>query len=808
MNKHQKLVQQQFLNDEEALIKLLQATYSRSLKDIEKETKKLQKQIETLDVQYDILEDHLSDEEKEQLLSMKRSKVYQKNYQDSLKKQVSDILDTMHDEEFKTVSGYINKCYEQGFIGTMYDLQGQGIPLAFPLDQEAVVRAVQLDSKIKKGLYSHLGENVAQLKKHIAAEISRGISTGMSFAQIAQQLSLRMQGTYENPGGSLAYAMRIARTEGHRVQVQSAMDACFKAKDSGADVVKQWDAALDKRTRASHQHVDGEIRELDEPFSNGLMFPGDPDGGAAEVVNCRCALLQRARWALDDDELEALKERANYFGLDKTDSFDDFKSKYIDAVKAPKTKPKKEYLTKKKLEQKISDGKDELKQLHADFEAETGGWTYDEVIKDFDSLEDFADGDVLDKLKAYEKQMKEVSENVDEWEELLNKKVVASETKKLKKKQILLQDELDQFDDTETFSGIWYNQDDITIKDWKMKQSSIQKKIDYYEDQIKLAKQLGNQDDVDKFTDLLEKVKDFDKKGKAYWKIKDELDDTTTQLKKLKKSGKINGQKNIDDDAFTQERKDAAMWAKSTKDADARLRDKCGDVWQKADQQERYAIYDYTSGSGKFNRPLSGFEKPYAEYGTGWEPKYNKGVGNVWIDYEGAGDEIRHMTNLISQSSYDFDIWLQRGCGGNAMESFLGLSPGTFTSMSDSELQQFVGQSNRMYSFTSTGVAKGKGFSGDCILNIYAPAGTQMMYAEPFSRFGNGSGLQWNGISSQSSFGYESEMIIQRGASYTITKIEKSGGTIFIDMEVHPEDGYDLIQQDPAEWKGSTKKGR
>lgn len=778
MNKRQKIVTEAFLDNEEAVIKELKKTYKKALKDIELK-------IELLLARSDSDLQHV---------------IYQVDYQKALKKQVEGILDIMQTEEFTTVSEYLTKCYEESFLGALYDLNGQGIPLCFPMDQEAMVRAVQLDSKISEGLYSRLGQDVAVLKKNIASEISRGISNGMSFQQIAGIL-----GGYTNIGFN--NAVRITRTEGHRIQIQSTMDCCWKAKERGADVVKQWDATLDGHTRKSHRKVDGEIRELDEKFSNGLMMPGDPNGKASEVINCRCGLFQRARWALDDDELEALKERANYFGLDKTDSFDDFKSKYIDAVKAPKTKPKKEYLTKKKLEQKISDGKDELKQLHADFEAETGGWTYDEVIKDFGSLEDFADGDVLDKLKAYEKQMKEVSENVDEWEELLNKKVVASETKKLKKKQILLQDELDQFDDTETFSGIWYNQDDITIKDWKMKQSSIQKKIDYYEDQIKLAKQLGNQDDVDKFTDLLEKVKDFDKKGKAYWKIKDELDDTTTQLKKLKKSGKINGQKSIDDDAFTQERKDAAMWAKSTKDADARLRDKCGDVWQKADQQERYAIYDYTSGSGKFNRPLSGFEKPYAEYGTGWEPKYNKGVGNVWIDYEGAGDEIRHMTNLISQSSYDFDIWLQRGCGGNEMESFLGLSPGTFTSMSDSELQQFVGQSNRMYSFTSTGVAR-KGFSGDCILNIYAPAGTQMMYAEPFSRFGNGSGLQWNGISSQSSFGYESEMIIQRGASYTITKIEKSGGTIFIDMEVHPEDGYDLIQQDPAEWKGSTKKGR
>ena len=52
-------------------------------------------------------------------------------------------------------------------------------------------------------------------------------------------------------------------------------------------------------------------------------------------------------------------------------------------------------------------------------------------------------------------------------------------------------------------------------------------------------------------------------------------------------------------------------------------------------------------------------------------------------------------------------------------------------------------------------------------------------------------------------------MIIQRGAYFKITKIERSGsGTIFVDMEVHPEQGYDLFQQDPAEWTGSRVKGR
>ena len=327
------------MNDEEAVIKRLKTVYNKSNSDITDKIKSLDSSIANLQKALaDVGEDsignlaasylknmpHLTPEEaKETLQSMIRSKVYQKNYQKALKTQVDGIMDTMQEKQFSTVSDYLSQCYENGFIGTMYDLQGQGIPMCIPIDQSAMVRAVQLDSKISQGLYARLGEDVAMLKKKITAQVSRGISSGMSYRQVAQQLAGQTKIGFNN-------AVRIARTEGHRIQAQSTMDAAYKAQEKGADMLKQWDAALDSRTRESHTIVDGEIRELDKPFSNGLMFPGDPAGGAAEVVNCRCALLQRARWALDEEELEELQRRAEYFGLDKTEQFEDFKQNYIE----------------------------------------------------------------------------------------------------------------------------------------------------------------------------------------------------------------------------------------------------------------------------------------------------------------------------------------------------------------------------------------------------------------------------------------------------------------------------------------------
>ncbi len=53
---------------------------------------------------------------------------------------------------------------------------------------------------------------------------------------------------------------------------------------------KLWVTVGDDRVRHSHASQDNEERPIDQPFSNGLQYPGDPNGGPEDNCGCRCWL--------------------------------------------------------------------------------------------------------------------------------------------------------------------------------------------------------------------------------------------------------------------------------------------------------------------------------------------------------------------------------------------------------------------------------------------------------------------------------------------------------------------------------------
>lgn len=715
---------------------------------------------------------------------------------EALKIQTQQSLEVMFSKQMGTVTGAMGDIFESGYYHTAYELQ-KGFNIGWDiagLDQSQIEKVLSKPWAVDgKNFSERIWTNKEKLISELHGELTQNIMLGADPQKAIDSLAKKMNTSKQNAG-------RLIMTEEAYFSSAAQRD-CFNDLD-----VEQYEivATLDSHTSDICRSLDGKHFPMKD-FQAGVTAPPfhvycrsttvpyfDEDFGDIGERAARDEETGKTYYIPDDMNYEDWKQTF-VDGGDKSgfDVVDDGSALHYSHHKEPEPTPppKKEYLTKKKLQAKIADADVQLEDLNMQFMAISGGWSYDEAIKDFGSLEGFTDGEDLTKLKDLHSQMEAIEAQKAEWQEKLNEKLKAEQKKALAKKQLELeaqkaavQQQLDDFE-VKTYSGIWYNKD-VTTADWES--LNIAGKKQYYEGKFITE---TDPDLMKKYQDLYKQLEELDTEGKSYHdiqqqlkKIEQEISKVQADLKKVENSGIIEAV----DDAFTQERKDAAMWAKSTKEADALLRDRCGEVWRSSPPIQKNAIYDYTQSYHKFNEPLRGIE-----YGS---EKF-LGVGNVDLDQIGVSysgwqpgamrKEINAMTDIIEKSVYQEDFWLQRGCRFKGMDKFFNVPMDKLQHALQAELEALLlSTTPTEYGFCSCGVAKGKGFSGDIILNIYAPSGTQMMYVEPFSAFGNGSGKSWDGLKPQSSFGQESEIILQQGTTFRVTKVEKTPGTIYIDLEV------------------------
>lgn len=229
---------------------------------------------------------------------------YQKEFQQGLQKQLERILGKLHSKTYRTVQEYLQDCYLTGHTAVLYELQSDGLRLSLPIPQDKVYQAAINDTKLVKPLYDSIGEDFAGLKKHITDIVSAGFASGASYGDMANQITGKMIGNYATMrGGALGRAKLIVRTEGNRIANAARLETARTAKQQGADLVKQWDSTMDKKTRPHHVQLDGQVRELDEPFEvdgRKAQAPGR-FGIASEDINCRCHAYSRPRWAVRAD---------------------------------------------------------------------------------------------------------------------------------------------------------------------------------------------------------------------------------------------------------------------------------------------------------------------------------------------------------------------------------------------------------------------------------------------------------------------------------------------------------------------------
>jgi len=131
----------------------------------------------------------------------------------------------------------------------------------------------------------------ATTMKQINRVISAGALEGLGVSVIARNIFESLRGSF-----SRIRSATIARTETHTAAsyANHAVNASLKIPNQ----VKRWVSTRDDRARSWHTAMNGTEVPLDEDFivpHNGvdwrMAYTGDPRGGAANVINCRCVTL-------------------------------------------------------------------------------------------------------------------------------------------------------------------------------------------------------------------------------------------------------------------------------------------------------------------------------------------------------------------------------------------------------------------------------------------------------------------------------------------------------------------------------------
>ncbi|QDK70336.1 phage minor head protein [Lactococcus protaetiae] len=174
-----------------------------------------------------------------------------------------------------------------GYNSVYYGIESKyNVNLNFSFLDDSYLKALMNSPVAGKTLSQRLYKYRSRLAKQISDAIARGMAFGYSYSRIAQEIATISEASYRQ-------ALTIARTEGGRIRSNTTQQGYEEARAKGVDLQKQWMATLDVRTRQDHSQLDGQIRDIDEPFEvNGYEGQGPRLFGIAEEdINCRCTTV-------------------------------------------------------------------------------------------------------------------------------------------------------------------------------------------------------------------------------------------------------------------------------------------------------------------------------------------------------------------------------------------------------------------------------------------------------------------------------------------------------------------------------------
>ena len=183
---------------------------------------------------------------------------------------------------FADWDAYINKD-----LGNIED-QIADIRKAYPTNMPPAMQSQLNRLEKEKRSFDKLmadGKDIRWQKGQIQSVTLQAILQGESIPNMAKRIANTM-GEMNRKA-----SIRYARTAMTSAQNGGRKDAYQRAKGLGINLQQEWIATLDFRTRHAHRQLDGQIRDIDEPFQvdgYDIEYPGDPAAPGYLVYNCRC----------------------------------------------------------------------------------------------------------------------------------------------------------------------------------------------------------------------------------------------------------------------------------------------------------------------------------------------------------------------------------------------------------------------------------------------------------------------------------------------------------------------------------------
>lgn len=228
----------------------------------------------------------------EQFDSWKRGQVFQSEQWKAKRQQIADTLYTSNCVAMGIVNGNMANVFAINANYQNYQMEHDtGINFGFGMyDSATVARLLKDDPQLLPKRKVNAAKDKAWNKRNINNCVLQGIIQGESLDKIAERIS---KTTGERNRNTMLTAARTSMTS---AQNAGRVHSLQHAKGLGINVVKEWMATLDARTRDSHAAIDGEQRPVGDKwhpmkFSNGCRYPGDPEAPAREVYNCRCTMV-------------------------------------------------------------------------------------------------------------------------------------------------------------------------------------------------------------------------------------------------------------------------------------------------------------------------------------------------------------------------------------------------------------------------------------------------------------------------------------------------------------------------------------